>query len=294
MIKQLNKTSKLHKNELRQIRNLIDRSAEVDGFKIKAYWHVLENRLTMEFNDFLYYLDGNLIGYLALFTFESNEAEMTAVIHPKYRQRHLFRKMLAEATLELRQRGVGRYLWICPKGSPINEDYLKRFNGQYIFSQVEMTARREPIHIDLPEISLRLATQADLNQLAKIGAISFDSSYTETLQRFTENMKEKNRRTWLLSIPGFDNIGKIHVRFDEGRVAFIHDLCVLPEYRGKKYAMAMILKTMEMMYQADQRKIILDVECHNEGALKLYQQCGFDTTSAYDFWRLPVDRFSLW
>ncbi len=296
MIKQFTKSSRLHKTELRQIRQLMERSAEVDGFKIKVYWHVVDNRLTMEFNDFFYYLDGNLIGYLALFTFDSHEAEISALVHPKYRQRRLFKKLLAEATLEMRQRGINSALWVCPQGTIIDVDYVKRYNGQYVFSQVEMLFKHEPSFKlkDLPEVKLRIATQADLNILAKIGAISFDSSYTDTLQRFTDNMKEKNRRVWLASIPGFDNVGKIHVRFDESHTTFIHDLCILPEHRGKKLASAMTLKLIQMMRDLGQRQFILDVECHNQAALKLYELCGFEITNVYDYWRIAVDQLPMW
>ncbi len=35
--------------------------------------------------------------------------------------------------------------------------------------------------------------------------------------------------------------------------------------------------------------IILDVECHNKGALQLYEKCGSDIQQAYNFWRLEVD-----
>lgn len=288
MIKQLTKLSRLHKNEWRTIKNLIDYSANQDKFRIKAYWHVLQDRLTNEFNDFLYLLDGNLIGYLGLFTFTSNEAEMTAVIHPKFRQKHLFRKLLSEALLELRQRRIEYCTWIIPQRSVLTRDFAEQLGGQYLFSQTEMKAVRSPIARELPEIRLDLATMDHVSTLADLGATSFKASYADTLQRLTENLREKNRKAWLLSTPEHTHVGKIHVRYEDANTAFIHDLCIAPEHRGKNLAMAMNLKTMDILRAQGYSNIILDVELHNEGALKLYENCGFEAQHAYDFCRIET------
>lgn len=288
LLKQLTKLSKLHKNDLRIIKNLVDISAQHDGFRVRLYWNILQNRLTQEFNDLLYFMDGNLVGYIGLFTFEVDEAELSIVVHPKYRRQGIGKKLLAEALLELQQRHIPKSLWICPQGSLIDKDYLQPLSPEYTFSQIEMITTQVPEFTDLPEVRLRLATTADLPLIAKIGMIGFQSSYTEALQRFTENMQEKSRKIWLLSTPENENVGKIHVRFDDTHVAFIHDLCVLPEYRGKRLAMAMIVKTMHMLRQEGYKVFTLDVETDNEGALKLYLQCGYQKVSAYDYWRVPT------
>jgi len=288
MLKQLTKLSRLHKTDFRAIKNLADLCLQQDGFRIKLYWNILQNRLTQEFNDLFYFVDGNLVGYLGIFTFEVDEAEISVMVHPKYRRQGIYKKLISEAFLELQQRKLSKCVCICPQGSFINETYLKPFKPEYVFSQIEMTTKEIPIFEGLPEVQLRLAQAADLPLIGKMGAESFESGYNETLQRFTENMKEKNRKMWLLSIPGQENIGKIHVRYDDNQTAFIHDLCIIPAHRGKRYALAMILKMMQMLRQEGQRIFTLDVECDNEGALKLYELCGYKKVSAHDYWRVPV------
>src|SRR6266568_4754721 len=116
LLKQLTKLSRLHKTDLRAIKNLVDFSEQHDGFRIKLYWNILQNRLTQELNDILYFVDGNLVGYLALFTFELDEAEISIVIHPKYRRQGIAKRLMAEALLELQQRRIPKMLWICPQG----------------------------------------------------------------------------------------------------------------------------------------------------------------------------------
>jgi ribosomal protein S18 acetylase RimI-like enzyme len=292
-IKQFTKLSRLHKTDLRSIRNLVDHCLQHDGFRIKLYWNILQDRQTQELNDLFYFVDGNLAGYLAIFTFEADEAEISVTVHPKYRGQGIYKKLVAEALLELKQRRISKCLCICPQGSFINKTYLASSQPHYIFSQIEMRTTEIPVFEGLPDISLRLAEGGDLPLIAKIGATAFKASFNETLQRFTENMKEKNRKMWLLSTPALENIGKIHVRYDDNNTAFIHDLCVLLEHRGKRYALAMILKTMQMLRQQSQKTFTLDVECDNEGALKLYDLCGFKSISAYDFWRVSLSNVKM-
>lgn len=287
-VKQLTKLSRLHKSDLRIIKNLVEFCAQSDGFKIRLYWNILQNRLTQELNDLLYFIDGNLVGYLALFTFEMDEAEISLVIHPKYRQQGIAKKLMSEALLELRQRQIPKTLWICPQGSIIDKDYLQPLHSEYVFSQIEMITTQLPSITGLPKVELRQASLEDLPLVAKIGMVSFESSYSEALQRFSENMQEKNRRIWLLSTPQHSNVGKIHVRLDDEAVAFIHDLCIMPEYRGKKLAMAMLVEVMALLRREGQRVFTLDVETDNEGALNLYLQCGYKIVAAYDYWRVPV------
>lgn len=288
-LKQFTKLSRLHKADLRTIKSLVDHCLQQDKFRIKLYWNILQNRLTQEFNDLFYFIDGNLAGYLALFTFEVDEAEISVVVHPKYRRKGIYKKLISEALLELKQRRISKCMCICPQGSFIDEDYFRGFKFEYVFSQIEMSTTQIPTFQNLPHVELRLAQTADLSLIAKIGMVGFNSSFKETLQRFSENMQEKNRKIWLVSSQEHQNIGKIHVRYDDNQTAFIHDLCIAPEHRGKRYALAMILKTMQMLRQEGQRIFTLDVECDNAGALKLYEMCGFKKISAYDFRRVLVN-----
>ncbi len=285
-LKQLTKLSRLHKNDLRSIKSLVDLCMQHDQYKVKLYWNVLQNRLTQELNDIFYFYNGNLVGYLAIFTFELDEAEISAIVHPKYRRRGIYKKLLAEALLEIKQRKINKLLCICPQGSPINPHYLKPFHPEYVFSQIEMMTMQVPVFSHLPDIKLTLAKPSELQLIAKIGSSCFKASYDETLQRFSDTRHEKNRRIWLLSTPTHPNIGKIHIRYDENRTAFIHDLCILKEHRGNRYALVMLVKMMQMLRSEGQKVFALDVECDNKNALKLYESCGFEKVSAYDFQRV--------
>src|ERR1035438_2327878 len=120
--KQLCKISKLGKVELREIRKLVDICKKNDGFETKLYWNILKDRRIPEFDDFFYYMDGNLVGYLAIFCFKEDEAEVSACIHPKYRQQGIFKRLYEESLDELRRRNMKAALLLVQHDSHPAED----------------------------------------------------------------------------------------------------------------------------------------------------------------------------
>jgi ribosomal protein S18 acetylase RimI-like enzyme len=179
-----------------------------------------------------------------------------------------------------------------PHGSIINDERLQAMQPELLYAQQEMIAKNPP-QFDvntLPPVQFRLATVEDIPLVAKMGTVSFNSKFTDNMTRFTENMQEKVRKIWLVSTSEHENVGKIHVRFDDNQTAFLHDLCIAPEFRGQDLAKAMIMQMMDMLRKQGQRVIALDVECDNTNALALYDRCGFVSVGAYDYLRI-ANRF---
>ena len=289
MFKKIIKASKLHKNDLRAIRNLVDISATYDKHKIKLYNNIIQNRKTSEFNDFLFYIDGNLTGYLALFVFKLDEAEISAIVHPKYREQGIFKKLLFEAYSELNRRGIKHTIVITPQTSNRLEKYLNERNARHKISEFEMTLKNPPEEKKVPDVHLVLAKPEDITLMARIGSESFGSNFLDVLQRFTDNIKDKNRKAWLVKVDD-KIVGKIHVRYEPNKTALIHDLCIIPEDRGKYYANGMVRKTLDILQAEGYKRIALDVEAANRGALRLYEQCGFVVTTAFDYYEILTEK----
>src|SRR6266581_9802995 len=66
-----------------------------------------------ETNDFLYYEDGKLLGYLTIASWGTKEREMTGMVHPDYRRRGIFSALLTAAKEECRQRDVQKLILVC-------------------------------------------------------------------------------------------------------------------------------------------------------------------------------------
>ena len=287
MTKKLIKTSDLSKQELRNIKNLWEICTKADGFNIKLYWNILADRQLPEFDDFLYYQDNTLIAYLALFAFKEDQAELNAMVHPKYRHKGIFEYLIAEAKLELRKRQISTVLFICNKANALSERWIKSLNNvEFDHAECQMHLVTKPKSTEVPEVEFQIATEADIPILARIDNACFSSTYDQVAFRFTQNMKEKVRTAYLVKA-NHEVIGKCHIRIDDNDKAFIHDLCIPPEYQRKHYATAIVLNLLDMYKKKDYKTIYLDVLADNQAAIKLYENCGFEITAHHDFYRLP-------
>jgi ribosomal protein S18 acetylase RimI-like enzyme len=286
-VKQLTKVSKLGKTDLREIRKLVDICKKADGFETKFYYNILKDRRIPEFDDFFYYLNGNLVGYLAIFCFKENEAEVSACVHPKNRHQGIFKRLFAEACDELSRRGIQDALLLVQHGTQPAETICEHYNAKFSHAEHEMTAKRFVEIPDLPEVILRDVTKDDAMELARIDAAGFDTDFNKMVYRFLNGMNDKDRTVWMATHNG-ENIGKVHVRFDDDGRGYIHDLCVPPEHRRKRYAMSMVQETLVKLKKMGFKVVYLDVEATNPNAIELYSKCGFETTAIHDFWRYPL------
>ena len=58
---------------------------------------------------------------------------------------------------------------------------------------------------------------------------------------------------------------------------------VLPEYRGRGIGRAMITDALRRHFAENSTPVMLEVAVQNNGALGLYESCGFETVTAYDY-----------
>lgn len=287
MTRQLVKTTKLGKGELRDIKKLVSICAKEDQFETKLYWNILQDRKIPEFDDFLFYQDGNLIAYMGLFVFKEKEAEVTACVHPKYRKQGLYSRLFEEALLECKRRSIETALLLCNRGENPGEDLCKNLGGVYSHAEIEMM-HTQPIQIDLPEIELREVGEPDVMELAKMDSVCFGTDFDKMVFRFFSGLKEKKRTVWMATLNG-NNVGKTHIRFDEGRKAYIHDLCVPPENQRKGVASGMVNAAIIKLKKMGYPNIYLDVEEKNPKAIGLYEKTGFEITAIHDFYRYPIE-----
>lgn len=282
----LTKTTKLSRNELRDIKKLITLAAKEDKFTTKVYWNILQDRKIPEFDDYFYYINGNLVGYLGLFVFKAHAAEVCSVIHPKYRGQGIFKRLFEEAWRELERREIPIALLLCNKGAEPGETVCQKMGAEYSHAEIEMTAKKKVDFEGLPEITMRDVSESDVMELARMDSVCFNTNFEKMVFRFINGLTDKNRVVWM-AVQGDKDVGKVHIRFDEDRRAYIHDLCVPPENRRKRIGIAMTIATMEKLRQQGYHNIYLDVEESNPNAVAMYEKCGFEETAVHNFWKYP-------
>ena len=88
--------SGLNATELEAVKALSQVSKEFDGVAVKLNYSLLDTRKPEQITDFLYYQDGEIVGYMPLDCF-GTKAEITAVVHPEYRRRGIFNELYSAA-----------------------------------------------------------------------------------------------------------------------------------------------------------------------------------------------------
>src|SRR5947199_8241483 len=99
--------------EITEISHLIDICNTHDGLRMRIGLEMLRERSEGEINDFLYYVDGQLVGYLEADSWGKKEKELTGMVQPDFRRRGIFTALFTAAREELQQSGVQKMILVC-------------------------------------------------------------------------------------------------------------------------------------------------------------------------------------
>ena len=122
---------------LKHIKDLEMTCGSHERLSMKLNWDMLNTRSKEENNDFLYYENSQLIGFIGLYAFgpKPKEIELTGMVHPKYRQKGIFKSLFCEAKKECLSRKAERILIITERSSPSGIEFTKSIGAQYTFSE---------------------------------------------------------------------------------------------------------------------------------------------------------------
>ena len=293
--------SGLNQEDYDLINGLLMRCMQNDGItlKLELDYKLSDAKNTSEaagiqgINEFMYFNGTELIGYVGICGFGGGSAplEITGMVHPAYRRHGIFTKLHELVKDECRRRNAAGVLLLCDKKSDSGHEFLNSFGALYKYSEFEMYLRDEHKGIAkelLHEIILRKASNEDAGEVARQNAIySSDRAEQEDKDAPAEILllpeeEEKRGMTIYLAESEEEIIGKVHLQVSSG-IGGIYGLGVLPEYRGKGYGRAILLKAVEKLKAVKAEQIMLQVAAENEKALSLYKSCGFEEMSVMDY-----------
>lgn len=174
----------LSEQEQQEIRELADVCNLLDGIQLKLNWVSLQTRSEEETNDFLVYNDaGDLIGYLGMYVFCSSEAEISGMVHPRYRRQGIFRKLVDAALAECRLRDIPKVLFICHHASASGKAFLMEAGTTYKMSEHWMRCdcvdALEVERSSVLAIEIRAAHVEDTEVLVFLNKAGFDMTEEE-------------------------------------------------------------------------------------------------------------------
>ena len=272
--------------EITAIEQLIYACNNYEGLHMRLSLDALRKRTGNETNDFLYYEDGNLAGYLSAESWGTKEREATGMVHPDYRRKGIFSALLTAAKEEYRQQGVQKLILVCEQNSQSGQAFVHAIGAQHDYSEHEMvlgTFREKRIFHD--GLQMRQASMSDLDTIASI--LATDSGNVDSVKQWIKQcLEEPAWRFYLATLDG-KPLGCLRLD-DMGDQVGIYAFEVRLGYRGLGYGRQMLEEAIRIIRAGTQKTIMLDVETDNTNAIGLYQSCGFEVKTTYDYFGLTI------
>jgi len=256
-----------------------------EGLELKLNLDMVQTRAGDRPEDFLYYAQGRLVGFLGLYGL--SDTETTGMVHPERRRQGIGSRLLDAGLAELRRRGAPSALLVCEQASRSGQAFVAARGGLYEFSEHRLvrTDPRSPA-LEPGAVDIEIAGAGDLVAVAHVQAVAFGDTEEDAWRRVERDQQGNPRRYYLARLDG-DPVGALGLSFEpEG--AYIAGVAVLPEFRGRGYARRLLARAVRDALAAGQTRQALEVATDNANALGLYESCGFRPVTRYDYFRLDL------
>jgi len=273
--------------ELAELKQLARICQEHQPLELRLTWDALALRTGDKANDLLYYRDDILIGFFSIDGLGFEEAEGTGMVHPSYRRQGVFRALVAAAIEECRQNKTKSLILLFDHRSDAAAAFATAIGAQHEFSEHNM---RLDTPDSVPQVARRLdfrkATRDDAAAIGAILAQDFDGDAEQVRQNVAHNMQSPIYQYYIAML-GHDPIGTLNVQ-NLGGDAYIYGFVVRPDQRGRGYGKEILARAIADIVAVRPQPVFLEVETENDPAFGLYRSFGFEVTTTYDYYRLPV------
>lgn len=274
--------------EIEAIVALANRVNEQDSLTLKLNLDMLKSRKGDVSNDFLFYHEGELIGFLGMYGFLDSEIEISGMVHPEHRRRGVFSQLLAAAKSECIARNIPSMLFIVEEKSNAGLSFVERIATTYDHSEHYMDLTGEgktPQPADLELV--RASSEADAKAVGHLMAVGFGLPEQEMSKSLTTDLSNPSREIYIARAGG-KTIAAISIFKSDESSAFFYGFVVHPDCQGRGYGRFILWSLTEQMRRSGRTRIGLEVATDNSNALGLYRSCGFEVRTAYGYYRLPL------
>jgi ribosomal protein S18 acetylase RimI-like enzyme len=282
---------KLGTNEYTEINNLQEICFEEDKTTLKLEIDYKlsrsqeEDKSISNINEFMYYDEDMLIGYIGICEFGRGVMEVNGMVHPGYRRRGVFKRLFSLVKDEWHKRESKKMLLLSDNNSVSGLGFIKSTGANHAHSEYEMFFKNdEQQRLTVKNVVLRKATNKDGREIAWQNSIYFHMEFNEADILMPEEEEKCGSYIYMAEVNN-KIIGKVHLEISDG-VGGIFGLGVLPEYRKKGYGRDILVGAIEKLKEKGSKEIMLQVEAKNSNALNLYKSCGFQETSTMNYYEM--------
>lgn len=269
------------KNQLNEIKILQDECEKFDEITLKLNWEMLRNRLNDKKEDFFYYVEDQLVGFLATYSF-GEKVEICGMVHPDYRRKGIFSSLLNEALSSISS--VSTILLNAPEASNSAKEFIKnQKNCNYSFSEYQMVWKNKEVKEFAPIVKFTKAGQLDFSFISNLDVVCFGFEKSDAEKYNQRILNEPDRALYIIEVND-EKIGKMSV-LREKLESWIYGFAILPEYQGRGYGKNALLQVIQKENEIG-NEIHLEVALENSNAKKLYIDCGFNQYNTQDYYKV--------
>lgn len=281
----------LTEDEIAEIQQLVTLGETLEGLHMRSFvMDMLKQRSGSDTFDFLYYEQGQLVGYLGIDNYGTREKAIVGMVHPDHRRKGIARLLLHAAKEEGRHSGIEQLVLMCERASTSGTAFAQAVHAKLDYSEHEMVLRTFQERLVFDErITIRRAINPD-DVAALVTIMATDMGDAQAQQYVAEMIKLNNQRFYLMTFGGPDlgcdepigSLRLVSLSEDTGIYGFV----VRPEYRGKGYGRQLLQEVIRILHNESSKGILLEVDVNNTNALGLYLSIGFEIKTTYDYYNL--------
>ncbi|WP_312831483.1 GNAT family N-acetyltransferase [Sedimentibacter saalensis] len=238
-------------------------------------------------NEFMYFNNDELIGYLGICDFGGDEIEVNGMVHPQYRRMGVFKRLFSLVRDEWQKRKSVSMLLLSDHQSTSGIEFIKSVCDGYAHSEYDMILNIESFQkLQSKTLKLRKITKDDASEIARQNSMYFNMEFSEEDNIETEGGSYNN--ITYMAEKEHEAIGKVRIEINN-KQGGIYGLGVLPEYRGLGYGRQILSMAIEELLNKNVESIFLQVLTNNKNALNLYKSCGFSERYTMDYYIIRND-----
>ncbi|MBN2540018.1 MAG: GNAT family N-acetyltransferase [Bacilli bacterium] len=285
----------LDERNIDEIKDLEEDSSNYDSiaFKFELDFKLSQAKenhtkdLNVPINEFLYYHNGLLVGYVGICDFGSGVAEVSGTVRPGYRNSKIFTKLIQEAEKELKYQGKTNYLLLTDERSKTGLQWMKSHDASLDHIEYEMSLSTQSDFTKINEnVTLVVANPKDIDYIKRLNRVFETEDEVETTHTNLEFKSDDNMEIYLFK-RNHEIIGKIHLQFIED-AAWIYGFVIDPSLRGKGYGLSSLINTIHFLKDREIKMIYLQVDSENPAALSLYRKVGFQELYSMAYYTVNI------
>lgn len=273
---------RLDDDVLAEVADLERRVVAADGGRLKLEWGALRSRAGDRVSDFVWRVDGRVVGFCGLYLF-GRDAELAGMVDPPARRQGIGSALLAAAMPVVASMGREEALLVTPRTTPAGGAFARAHAGRLHHSEHHLvlgaTPPPPPTHRD---VLVRDAAESDVSALRRILTAAFGHDPGD----FQVAAGDGDDRHLALERDGAV-IGCLRLSRDDGGVG-IYGFAIESSLRGGGIGRAVLSRVCRDLRAAGVATVTLEVETTNERALGLYTSCGFERQATEDYYAVPA------